>query len=43
MCWALAAGDLSMAPFVVGIASLLVQTHLSFVYVVAIIGAAAVA
>ena len=38
MCWALAAGDLLMAPFVVGMASLLVQTHLSFVYVVAIIG-----
>ena len=42
MCWALAAGDLLMAPFVVAIASLLVQTHLSFVYVVAIIGAATV-
>ena len=43
MCWALAAGHLVMAPFVVGIASLLVQTHLSFVYVVAISGAASVA
>ena len=42
MCWTLAAGDLLMAPFLVAIASLLVQTHLSFVYVVAIIGAAAV-
>jgi hypothetical protein len=40
MCWALAAGDLVTAPFVVGIASLLIQTHLSFVYVVAFIGAA---
>ena len=43
MCWALAAGDLVMAPFVVGIASLLIQTHLSFVYVVALVGAATVA
>jgi hypothetical protein len=40
MCWALAAGDLVMAPFVVGIASLLIQTHLSYVYVVTFIGAA---
>ena len=40
MLWALAAGDLRMAPFVVGIASLLVQTHLSYVYVVSLIGAA---
>ena len=42
MLWALAAGDLIMAPFVVGIASLLVQTHLSYVYVVSLIGAATV-
>ena len=42
MLWALAAGDLLMAPFVVGIASLLVQTHLSYVYVVSLIGAATV-
>jgi hypothetical protein len=43
MCWGLGAGDLLMAPFVVGIASLLVQTHLSFVYAVAVVGGAAVA
>jgi hypothetical protein len=43
MCWALATGELVMAPFVVGIASLLVQTHLSYVYVVAVIGAATLA
>jgi hypothetical protein len=42
MLWALASGDLLMAPFVVGIASLLVQTHLSYVYVVSLIGAATV-
>ena len=42
MLWALAAGDLLMAPFIVGIASLLVQTHLSYVYVVSLIGAATV-
>ena len=42
MLWALAAGDLLMAPFVVGIASLLVQTHLSYVYVVSLIGVATV-
>ena len=37
MCWALAAGDVVVAPVVVGIASLILQTHLSFVYVVALI------
>jgi hypothetical protein len=37
MCWCLATGDVILAPFVVGVASLVVQTHLSFVYVVAAI------
>lgn len=34
MCWGLAAGDLWFTPLVVALASLLVQTHLSYVYVV---------
>jgi hypothetical protein len=44
MClWALSTGALWAAPWAVGVASLLVQTHLSFVYVVAVVGVAAVA
>jgi hypothetical protein len=44
MClWALSTGALWAAPWAVGAASLLVQTHLSFVYVVAVVGLAAVA
>jgi hypothetical protein len=43
MGWAVASGHLVFAPIVVGVASLLVQTHLSFVYVVAIVGGASVA
>lgn len=39
--WALATGDLWAAPWVVGLASVLVQTHLSFVYLVAVLGLAA--
>jgi len=38
--WALATGAWTMLPFAVGVASLIVQTHLSFVYVVAIVGLA---
>ena len=38
VAWALASGDRVMAPVAVGLASLIVQTHLSFVYVLAIIG-----
>lgn len=40
--WALASGVLASAPWVVGVASLIVQTHLSFAYVVAVVGAASV-
>jgi hypothetical protein len=43
MGWAVASGHLVFAPIVVGVASLLVQTHLSFVYVVAIVGGASIA
>ena len=43
MCWGLAAGDLWMSPFIVGIASLLVQTHLTFVYVLLVVLAATIA
>ncbi len=39
--WALASGDLWAVPWVVGLGSFLVQTHLSFVYLVAIVGLAA--
>ena len=41
--WAFSTGELAAAPWAIGLASLIVQTHLSFVYVVAIIGAAAAA
>jgi hypothetical protein len=40
--WGLAAGGLWFAPFVVGLASVLVQTHLSYLYVVALVAAWAV-
>ncbi|MFV0306254.1 MAG: hypothetical protein ACK5OX_00745 [Desertimonas sp.] len=40
--WALATGDLALAPWVVGLASLVVQTHLSFVYLIAVVGATAI-
>jgi hypothetical protein len=43
MSWGLAAGDVWMSPFVVGIASLLVQTHLTFVYVLVVVISASVA
>ncbi len=43
MSWGLASGDLWMSPFVVGIASLLVQTHLTFVYVLVVVISASVA
>jgi hypothetical protein len=42
LLWALAAGHVSMLPWILGVASLLVQTHLAFAYVVAIIGVAAI-
>ena len=42
LLWALAAGQLWTLPWVLGIASLLLQTHLAFAYVVAIIGVAAI-
>jgi hypothetical protein len=42
MCWALASGHLVFAPIIVGVASLLVQTHLSFVYVVALVVGASI-
>ncbi len=41
VAWALGTGDLVMAPVLVGVASLIVQTHLSFVYVVTIVMVAA--
>lgn len=41
--WALATGDLAVAPWAVAVASLIVQTHLSFVYVTALVGLAAIA
>lgn len=40
--WALSCGDVAVAPWVVGGASLLVQTHLSFVFLIAIVGAASI-
>ena len=40
--WALSCGDVALAPWLVGVASLLVQTHLSFVFLIAIVGAAAI-
>lgn len=40
--WALSCGDLTIAPWIVGLASLIVQTHLSFVFVVGLVGAAAI-
>ena len=40
--WALGTGDLVMAPVLVGVASLIVQTHLSFVYVVGIVALTAI-
>ncbi|MET0325588.1 MAG: hypothetical protein ABW219_10220 [Ilumatobacteraceae bacterium] len=40
--WALSCGDLAVAPWLVGGASLLVQTHLSYVFLVAILGAASI-
>jgi hypothetical protein len=43
MSWGLAAGDLWMSPFVIGIASLLVQTHLTFVYVLVVVISVSVA
>ena len=43
MCWCLAAGDVFVGPFVIGVASLVVQTHLSFVYVVGLVVSATVA
>ena len=43
MSWGLSAGDLWMSPFVAGIASLLVQTHLTFVYVLLGVVAATIA
>ncbi len=42
LLWALASGQLWTLPWVLGVASLLVQTHLAFAYVVAIIGGAAI-
>ena len=42
LLWALAAGQLWTLPWALGIASLLLQTHLAFAYVVAIIGVAAI-
>ena len=42
MVWALSCGDVALLPWIVGLASLIVQTHLSFVYVVAVVGAAGV-
>ena len=42
VAWALGTGDLVMAPVLVGVASLIVQTHLSFVYVIAIVTVAAI-
>ena len=39
--WALAAGHLAMAPIAVGLASLIVQTHLSFVYTIIFVSVAA--
>ena len=38
--WALAAGHLVMAPIAVGLASLIVQTHLSFVYTIIFVSVA---
>ncbi len=38
--WALSTGDLAAVPWAVGVASLIVQTHLSFVYVIALVGLA---
>ncbi|MGH9272258.1 MAG: hypothetical protein ACRDZ2_13405, partial [Ilumatobacteraceae bacterium] len=38
--WALATGDLLMAPFALGLASLIIQTHLSFVYTIVLVGVA---
>ncbi|MGI9052115.1 MAG: hypothetical protein ACR2HQ_05610 [Ilumatobacteraceae bacterium] len=43
MMWAVGTGDLLMAPFAVGLASLIAQTHLSFVYVLAVVGVAGTA
>jgi hypothetical protein len=43
LAWGVATGDLVLLPWLVGVASLVVQTHLSFVYVTAAVGAAAVA
>ena len=43
MCWSLAAGEVIVGPFVTALASLVVQTHLSFVYIVGVIVAASVA
>lgn len=40
--WVTAAGDRWMLPFTVFVASLLVQTHISYVYLVAILGVVAV-
>jgi hypothetical protein len=42
LAWGVATGDLVLLPWLVGVASLVVQTHLSFVYVTAAVGAAAV-
>jgi hypothetical protein len=43
MSWGLAAGDVWMIPFIVGVASLLVQTHLTFAYVLVVVISASVA
>jgi hypothetical protein len=43
LAWGVTSGDLVLLPWLVGVAGLVVQTHLSFVYVVAAVGAAALA
>lgn len=41
LCWATSTGDLIMIPWMVGVGSLLVQTHLSYIYLVTLITALA--
>ena len=43
LAWVVAAGDRGVLPWAVGVASLLVQSHLSYVYVVPVVGLVAVA